>query len=106
MAVIADGEWVEIIDHDYEGCKGYVKSYSKLYEVYHVHLIMNRKGNQINRLLNFSEECVAKIPLELDKEDFQSMINLALDTKDEKWFRKLIKRVDRVKTISYHKDSY
>ena len=106
MDVIGDGEWVEIVDCDLEGCKGYVVDYSDMFGLYFVQIIKDSKGARADTIRNFKSHYIRKIPLELHKEDFQEMINFSLDTEDKKWFRKLSKRVDRAKLMSYSKGSY
>lgn len=94
MERVQNGEWIEVIVGKYEGEIGMVEQYFPHHGCYQITFPFKENPTLL------STWKVKKAPLELHREDFQAMINLALDTKDEKWFKKLIKRVDRANYVS------
>ncbi|OLN21512.1 hypothetical protein BTO30_14370 [Domibacillus antri] len=90
------GDWV-LVDNGSERIIGFIRDFSRLRnEVYiiQVSTYFKKRITSIKPVLGvFESRRVMPIGLTLAKEDWDSMIDLAILTDDEKWFRQLSKRM-------------
>lgn len=93
--MLKPGDWI-IHAHGKERIIGFIRDFSRLRnEVYIVQVssYFDKKITPINpELVVVESKNIMAVGLTLAKEDWDSMIDLAILTDDEQWFRQLSKR--------------
>lgn len=86
----AIGEWIRVADYSYSCVDfvGYILDYNRELKTYKIHLTKNKHHYPVNLEVILHEDGIYQANLE-DGFDTSFLIDLALDTKDEKWFTSL-----------------
>jgi hypothetical protein len=88
---LAVGDWVEVVNHIYVGgYVGYV-AYNPQSPKVAVVLVKDEEGKpffEVDEYLIKAEQLM-KLELEKDELDLQTMIDMSLEQKDERWFNEL-----------------
>ncbi|OAH57919.1 MULTISPECIES: hypothetical protein [Bacillaceae] len=90
------GDWV-LVAHGSERIIGYIRDFSRLRnEVYiiQVSTYFNKRISRMKPVLGVIDvQYIVPLGLTLAKEDWDSMIDMAVSTDDQKWFLELSRRM-------------
>lgn len=87
-----NGQWVQIVGafRIINGYVGFVETYNPKHNMYHVRFVRNKKGDLFAEKAGWVEqENLAPLDSRIHIDDFNELINMALDMGDEKWFEEL-----------------
>jgi uncharacterized protein YpiB (UPF0302 family) len=90
-AVLQEGDWVIILYRP--RVVGYITGVSQLREQYRIKVVRTFLGKKIEAEYWFDFNEVIPYKNTLEEDDLLQMIDLALDIKDEQWFKELQERL-------------
>ncbi|PGL73486.1 IDEAL domain-containing protein [Bacillus sp. AFS055030] len=100
-SILKTGDWVKGRSIDGELVIGYVESFSILDEIVNVSVITSDKKTTVGKTIQMLNRNVKKIPdsIVANKEQIRFLIDLALSTGDEDWFKELSSQLNSMKQL-------
>lgn len=88
------GDWVKIVGHSmFTGFVGFVLKHDKKEESYRVLITRDSRGHKTRGALWLDEDQLVPCLTKRDEDDLLCLIDMALDMKDESWFKELTEKL-------------
>lgn len=88
------GDWVKIVGHSMlNGFVGFVLNHDKSDQRFRILITRDSRGNKTKGALWVDESQLVSYITKRDEDDLLFLIDLALDMKDEEWFKELASKL-------------